>query len=274
MVRRGRHLSIALILLVVLAVSGGRVLADDADRGKALFSDAWRLAEAGNHRAAVDKYQAGLVLMPDSSVARYYLAKSLEAVDRDGEAILEYCRAARLAPASEEGKQAIGYLRLPVDAGIAPGTTTFSDKSSYTGEMLNGKAHGCGTQSYVDGGRLRGVFRDGKIHGRGAIVYPRGTRYAGYWNDGDMTGRGVVVFNDGIIYAGDLRRGLEHGQGTRKWGDGSRYVGGWKSGRVDGYGEYFLASENAWFKGQWVNGCFRDVNGRPLAIGRPDSECQ
>ena len=272
MVRGGQGLCAALLALAALALTSGRPFADDADRAKPLFGEAWRLAGAGNHRAAVEKYQAGIALLPDSSAARYHLAKSLEAVGRDGEAILEYCRAARLAPDTEEGKQAIAHLRLPVDAGIGNGRTNFSDKSSYAGEMLNGKVHGCGTQNYADGSILRSVFRGGKIHGRGAVIYANGDRYVGDWNSGDMTGRGVYVNENGNSYDGEMRRGLRHGQGTLKWGF-NRYIGAWKDDRPDGYGEIFFAVENAWFKGQWTNGCFRDANGRPFGIGRPHSEC-
>jgi hypothetical protein len=63
------------------------------------------------------------------------------------------------------------------------GTSTFSDKSKYTGQWKSGKQHGQGTLTYADGEKYVGGFRDGLHHGNGTITHVNGKTLKGIWEN-------------------------------------------------------------------------------------------
>ena len=83
---------------------------------------------------------------------------------------------------------------------------TFSDGSSYEGEVKKGKMHGKGTRvtkSYT----YTGEFVDGLEDGTGEIVYVNGKKYNGFFRSGRPDGKGVETRPDGLIIEGLWKSG-------------------------------------------------------------------
>ncbi len=60
---------------------------------------------------------------------------------------------------------------------------TFSDGTTYYGEIKAGLPHGRGTLHYPDGKKFVGSFKDGKKHGLGTTIFTDGTIDNGEWVD-------------------------------------------------------------------------------------------
>jgi len=71
---------------------------------------------------------------------------------------------------------------------IEHGTLTGSQEDgttwAYTGEIVNGKAHGKGESVYENGASYVGEYQNGNFHGYGKCTFPYGDVYEGYWKDG------------------------------------------------------------------------------------------
>jgi hypothetical protein len=116
------------------------------------------------------------------------------------------------------------------------GTLRWTDGTTYTGGLKDGRPHGQGTMTWPDGGQLTGNWENGLVHGHGVETHPNGFRYEGQWEQGKRSGQGTMTLPDGFRYTGAFKDGLRHGSGTGTWPDGTKYVGQWENGLPHGQG--------------------------------------
>lgn len=72
---------------------------------------------------------------------------------------------------------------------------TFPDRSTYEGDVSNGKLTGQARLTYADGFTYNGGVINLSFNGYGEAVYPDGSIYKGYWKDGLWDGIGTVYSN-------------------------------------------------------------------------------
>lgn len=81
--------------------------------------------------------------------------------------------------------------------------------ANYSGEFMDGKAHGKGTFTYADGRRYIGEFKDDKYHGQGTQMTLSGGKYVGEFRDGQRQGRGTLFHRDNsILQSGSWENGF------------------------------------------------------------------
>ncbi len=119
---------------------------------------------------------------------------------------------------------------------------TFYSKSgtrtTYFGEVKNGKANGQGMGYYVTGNLYVGEWKDNYRHGEGGKFYwLSGERYEG-------------------AYIADRRKG----HGTYYYANGDKYVGMWADDMQNGKGTLYDTYGNVKFEGEWKNGELIDPN--------------
>ena len=102
------------------------------------------------------------------------------------------------------------------------------DGGTYTGEVVDGRAHGQGTWTHPEGYKYAGQFKDDKFHGQGTLTLSDGNKYVGQFKDDSLHGQGALTAADGNKYVGEFKDNKMHGQGTYTWPNGDRYVGEWK----------------------------------------------
>lgn len=95
---------------------------------------------------------------------------------------------------------------------------------------------------YVDDYYIRGVYTgdcvDGKAHGQGES---KGiNHYKGYFVKGEKEGKGIYTWADGDKYEGEWHRDRRDGKGIYTYRNGSKYDGGWHGGDYDDLGELSL----------------------------------
>ncbi len=83
------------------------------------------------------------------------------------------------------------------DCQNGPGTYTWPDAATYTGNFSNGKFHGQGTYTWADGKKYTGAFKNDQRSGRGTYTWPNGADYTGEWENGKKAGYGIYTFPDG-----------------------------------------------------------------------------
>ena len=151
----------------------------------------------------------------------------------------------------------------------------------YEGEMKDDNENGFGRRFYQDGTlQYEGYFKDNDYNGIGKLFYIDGTTcFDGNWKDGipyygtfynfengtvhqtkiidgDYYTKGVLIEPEGdgtILYRGEFKNGLCHGEAVS-----DSYKGNYKDGKYHGQGTYYCASEDKYYKGQFLNGYFWD----------------
>jgi hypothetical protein len=111
-------------------------------------------------------------------------------------------------------------------------------RSSYEGEIVNGKYNGHGHLIRKDGFSYKGEFKEDLTHGKGVLFFPlTHTRISldGEFVNGEPI-KGKIEFKNGNSYSGSLKNWQAHGQGTFTYSDGSKYTGELKDGKKSGYG--------------------------------------
>lgn len=104
-------------------------------------------------------------------------------------------------------------------------------RGTYTGDCVNGKAHGQGESKGKD--HYKGEFKDGKTNGKGIYTWANGTKYEG-----------------------ERQNDMRHGKGVLTWTNGSKYDGEWQNGKRNGLGKLTLSKGDSinWQidnKGEW-----------------------
>jgi hypothetical protein len=88
------------------------------------------------------------------------------------------------------------------------GSFTFSDKSTYVGEMKSGVLDGNGIRSWPDGSTYTGGWKNGVRNGQGSMVYHTGEEYIGLWRNDTKTGRGTMFRKNGSMFIADWENNL------------------------------------------------------------------
>eukprot|EP00808_Paulinella_micropora_P030425 g62884.t1 len=146
------------------------------------------------------------------------------------------------------------------------------DGGTYTGDIVDGKAHGWGTWIHPEHGSYEGEFQHDYRHGHGTFYYRRknrdafayidGAKFVGSWKKGNCHGNGVLAFKDGSVYEGKFQDSLKHGRGMYKWPNGSSYEGNYNHGVEVGPG-IMVYPDKTKYIGQWN----RTMNGHWHGIG-------
>lgn len=83
----------------------------------------------------------------------------------------------------------------------------------YTGEIVNGEAHGKGVAVFENGNRYEGEFRHNKRSGFGIAVNKNGDRYEGQWKDDRFNGKGIYTWKNGDRFEGYFKDAQRTGKG-------------------------------------------------------------
>ena len=110
--------------------------------------------------------------------------------------------------------------------------------------LLTG-SYAYGETLQIDGGTYTGGVVDGRAHGQGTWTHPEGYQYVGQFKDDNLHGRGALTAADGNKYVGEFKDNKMHGQGTYTWPNGDRYVGEWKDDKQWQGIEYLSSGEIA-----------------------------
>lgn len=141
------------------------------------------------------------------------------------------------------------------------GTATFENGDVYVGNWKDGKMCGRGNYMYANQSRYEGEMKDNKENGNGKITLVNGDEYEGNWENGKFSGFGEYRFKNGAVYKGSWLDGKQDGKGTyipsKEHQTGSRataiYVGDWRSGMPHGRGK-LTRSDGTYYDGEWANG--------------------
>jgi hypothetical protein len=120
------------------------------------------------------------------------------------------------------------------------GAITFSDESSYVGQLVEGVPQGNGTISFSDGSKYTGEFRNGQLNGHGTMIFPDSAQYTGQFKDGYLDGHGAITFPEGSRYEGGFKSDKYHGEGVWSSPSGTRYEGQFYEDKFDGEGTLSL----------------------------------
>ena len=134
------------------------------------------------------------------------------------------------------------------------------DQFLLAGEAIEGRGtltwRQRGTPSY-DRNSIRstyhGEMKDGRPHGNGRLALHTGSSYEGTWVAGLMDGRGSLQLESGDAYVGEFRHGQFHGQGRYEAANGEVYEGAFANGERDGPGLMILPNGER-RSGLWVRG--------------------
>ncbi len=141
---------------------------------------------------------------------------------------------------AEEENRITGFATIPYNDGI------------YTGDLVDGIAHGNGKLIYSDGSVYEGGWNNGHFHGKGKFTWESGQSYEGDFVDGKRTGFGKYIWSDGDIYEGNFVDGMKDGYGKLTWSSGDVYEGYWKDGSRNGKGKMTWSNGNI-YDGDWLN---------------------
>jgi hypothetical protein len=113
-------------------------------------------------------------------------------------------------------------------------------KGQALADMADGRLHGQVDMKWTDGSTFVGHYKNGVRHGRGRHVRGDGMSFEGEWIENWMTGRVVITHPDGTVYDGDIDdspkgRRLD-GKGTIRYPNGSVYEGEVTGGQPSGAG--------------------------------------
>ena len=87
------------------------------------------------------------------------------------------------------------------------GTWTYTDKTTYVGDWVNGSKKGKGIETWPNGYVYEGEFNDSKWHCIGKLKFPDGSTYEGEWKNSKMHGKGVFTWSDGKVMEGTWNEG-------------------------------------------------------------------
>jgi len=135
---------------------------------------------------------------------------------------------------------------------------TYSDGSTYTGLIKDGKRHGHGVWQSKNC-QYEGEWQADSQHGQGRQSWSDGRVYDGQFQAGRFSGFGKMVWhtqNGLLVYEGEYKDDLKDGQGKFIWPDGRTYDGEWSQGKRHGKGTYITAKADRKV-GFWVDDKFQ-----------------
>jgi hypothetical protein len=125
---------------------------------------------------------------------------------------------------------------------------------TWTGRVVDGKAHGEGTVQWFTNGipttAYKGELKGGVADGHG-IARGRGEEYEGQWKAGSLVAtNGTIKYAGGNWYRGEIKDGFKMGRGEEMMKGGVKYVGEFKYDRFDGEGQLLLPNGDR-IRGEW-----------------------
>jgi len=112
------------------------------------------------------------------------------------------------------------------------GLYMWADRTTYSGDWLQGDMHGIGTFTFPDGTFYTGEFYYGSFQGQGKKEWTDGAKAIGQWENDDQNGLGKYVYEDGTVYEGMFKDGLFCGEGTMTYEDGLQISGIWENDEI------------------------------------------
>lgn len=104
----------------------------------------------------------------------------------------------------EVAKKETGSLRLQSAQGFW---------FDYTGEIVNGEAHGKGVAIFENGNRYEGNFSHNKRSGFGKAINKNGDGYEGQWKNDRFNGKGTYTWKNGDRFEGYFKDAQRNGKG-------------------------------------------------------------
>lgn len=129
---------------------------------------------------------------------------------------------------------------------------TEDNNSVFIGSITR-KGSGYGKISFSDSSTYIGNIKDNLLNGYGTCQYNDGSIYKGEWRDGVRNGNGVMYFVSGIIYSGNFDIDEMNGSGTFSYQDGTYYKGNVKFGKRVGTGTLYNKNDLIVYTGEWSN---------------------
>ena len=129
-----------------------------------------------------------------------------------------------------------------------------AESVTWSGGVLDGKAHGKGTvQWFTNGvqttsyvGEMKAGLADGHGIAKGSLE-----EYEGEWSRGSLTStNGTIKYTDGNWYKGEFKNGFKTGRGEELMKGGTRYIGEFENDRFHGKGELVLPNGDK-ISGEW-----------------------
>ncbi|MDA3810953.1 MAG: hypothetical protein PF518_11580 [Spirochaetaceae bacterium] len=90
---------------------------------------------------------------------------------------------------------------------------SFSDGSSYRGNLVDGKMEGHGFIQWNDGSSYKGNFKFNRMDGEGILTWPNGDIYSGTFTNGKMEGIGRLRWKTGKTFYGLFENNNRTNQG-------------------------------------------------------------
>jgi hypothetical protein len=148
-----------------------------------------------------------------------------------------------------------GFLGMYKTTGTA--RIVDSDGIIYEGEIVDDKPTGHGVEAGINNDGISwtytGDFVDGAAHGNGKLVWDNGDVYEGDFVDSYRAGTGIYSFADGDVYEGDFVDDFFSGKGKFTFADGDVFEGEYKEGKRNGLGKWSFANGDT-FEGNYVDG--------------------
>lgn len=133
----------------------------------------------------------------------------------------------------EEIAEEIKTIESSVKKQIKPKYLSFKVGNNtvyYTGEMVDGKAHGQGKGVFDNGIVYEGLWNNNQREGKGLQKWPDGGYYEGFFSDNKRSGKGTFVGRSNEKYVGEWFNDMRQGEGTLYDKKGKiKYKGEWKS---------------------------------------------
>lgn len=137
-------------------------------------------------------------------------------------------------------------------------TVTYSDGSSYSGEMKGLLKSGKGRMDYGNGDIYEGQWDGDLMNGTGKYSFNNGDVYEGEFKNSKKDGHGVYTYHNGSVFEGNFSEGLRQGEGTMKsvvngeLNAFDTYVGTYDKEKKSGHGVY------TWANGDSYEGEYKD----------------
>eukprot|EP00808_Paulinella_micropora_P007648 g59634.t1 len=166
--------------------------------------------------------------------------------------LLGFCRRRRRAANTTRGEP-VGIPEANAWNGGSKLHKAVVVKGTYTGDLVDGEAHGTGTWTHPSGAVYEGEYKHDKRDGHGTYTCGAGSRYEGDWKNDMKEGLGAWTHPDGDLYEGEFKNDFQEGHGTYTYPDRAKYLGAWKHGVREGRGAY-TAPDGAEYVGEYRNG--------------------
>ncbi|CAK0897867.1 unnamed protein product [Prorocentrum cordatum] len=136
------------------------------------------------------------------------------------------------------------------------GTLNLLGGATYSGQIVEGRAHGRGRFALPGGDNYEGEFAFDQANGEGTWRGTDGRVFTGQWLNDTQHGEGTEVLANGRTYTGSFVAGQKQGDGRYEWKDGSVYDGQFQDNYMHGQGVYIwhCGDSGRKYEGEWFKG--------------------